>query len=90
VHRLSSSARHLQRRYTPSDERWNYGQEMADKFYRHVVSSTPRVLLHATCDRRLYFPSERRHAEDFFALKNPASAGFEPAILGTRCQHAKH
>ena len=26
------------------------------------------------------FPSERRRAEDFFALKNPtASAGFEPA-----------
>jgi hypothetical protein len=34
----------------------------------------------ATWDRRLYFPSEGRHAEDFFALKNPtASAGFEPA-----------
>jgi hypothetical protein len=28
-------------------------------------------------------------AEDFFALKNPtASAGFEPANLGTRGQHA--
>jgi hypothetical protein len=38
----------------------------------------------ATWDWRLYFPSEGRHAEDFFALKNPtASAGFEPAILGT-------
>jgi hypothetical protein len=32
-----------------------------------------------TWDRRLYFPSERRRAEDFFALKNPtASAGFVP------------
>ena len=34
-----------------------------------------RVLLHAskaaTWDRRLYFPSEGRHAEDFFAPKNP-------------------
>ena len=40
-------------------------------------------------DRRLYFPSEGRDAEDFFALKNPtASAGFEPANLGTKCQHA--
>ena len=36
-----------------------------------------------TRDKRLYFP------EDFFALKNPtASAGFEPANLGTRGQHA--
>jgi hypothetical protein len=24
----------------------------------------------ATCDRRLYFPSEGRHDEDFFALNN--------------------
>ena len=39
----------------------------------------------ATWNRRLYFPSEGRRAEDFFALKNPtASAGFEPANLGTR------
>jgi hypothetical protein len=38
----------------------------------------------AIWDRRLYFPSEWRHAEDFSALKNPtASAGFEPAILDT-------
>jgi hypothetical protein len=36
----------------------------------------------ATRDQRLYFPSEGRHAEDFYARKNPtASAGFEPAIL---------
>ena len=41
-----------------------------------------------TCDRRLYFPSEGRCAKDFFALKNPtASAGFEPANLGTKGQH---
>ena len=33
--------------------------------------------------------SEGRHAEDFFALKNPtASAGFEPVNLGTKGQHA--
>jgi hypothetical protein len=44
-----------------------------------------------TRDRRLYFPSKGRHAEDFFTLKNPAaSAGFELAILGTRGQHAIH
>ena len=43
----------------------------------------------ATWDRRLYFPSEGRRAEDFFALKNPtSSAGFEPANLYTKGQHA--
>ena len=42
-----------------------------------------------TWDRRLYFPSEGRRAEVYFALKNPtASAGFEPASLGTKGQHA--
>ena len=42
-----------------------------------------------TWDKRLYFPSEGRRTEDFFALKNPtASAGFEPANLGTKGQHA--
>jgi hypothetical protein len=42
----------------------------------------------ATWDRRLYFPSEGRRAEDLFALKNPtASAGCEPANLGTKGQH---
>ena len=42
-----------------------------------------------TWDKRLYFPSEGRRADDFFALKNPtALAGFEPANLGTKGQHA--
>jgi hypothetical protein len=42
-----------------------------------------------TWDRRLYFPSEGRRAGDFFSMKNPTvSAGFEPANLGTRGQHA--
>jgi len=42
-----------------------------------------------TWDRQLYFPSEGRRAEDFFCPKNPkASAGFELANLGTKCQHA--
>jgi hypothetical protein len=37
----------------------------------------------------LYFASEGRRAEDFFALKNlTASARFEPANLGTKGQHA--
>ena len=41
-------------------------------------------------DRRLYFPSEGRRAEDFYLpLKNlTASTGFEPANLGTKGQHA--
>ena len=42
----------------------------------------------STWDRRLYFPSEGRPAEDFFRLKNlTASAGFEPANLGTKSLH---
>ena len=42
-----------------------------------------------TWDRRLYFPSEGRCAEEFFAMKNPtASAGFEPANLGTKGQRS--
>ena len=46
---------------------------------------------HGTWDRRLYFPSEGRRAEDFVALKNPtASTGFEPANLGTKGQHATY
>ena len=39
----------------------------------------------------LLLPSRGRHAEDFYARKNPtASAGFEPANLGARGQHANH
>ena len=62
--------------------------------FAEMTTSTPfRDLLHAanlrTWDRRLYFPSEGRRAEDFFALKNPtASVGFEPANLGSKGQHA--
>ena len=59
----------------PSNERRNYLGEKCRKY--------------ATWDKRLYLTSERRRAEDFFALKNPtASAGFEPANLGTKGQHA--
>ena len=42
-----------------------------------------------TWDIRLYLPSEGRRAEEFSALKYPtASAGFEPANMGTKGQHA--
>ena len=40
-----------------------------------------------TWDKRLYFPSEGRSVEDFFALKNH-SVGFEPANFGNKGQHA--
>jgi hypothetical protein len=50
-----------------------------------------RDFLHGTWDRWLYFPSEGRHAEDFFSPEiSEASAGFEPSNLGTRGQHANH
>jgi hypothetical protein len=41
----------------------------------------------ATRDRQLYFPSERRHAEDFFALKSPTASRTwvpEPSVLTPR------
>ena len=79
----------------PSSERRNYSGE------KRPVISTESCDFHAyafgffympqICDigQRLYFPSEGRRAEDFFALKKPtASAGFEPANLGTKGQHA--
>jgi hypothetical protein len=72
----------------------NCGREMAGNFAdkwrvsRHL-KGTFTCRSFATRDRRLYFPSEGRNVEDFFALKNPtASAGFEPANLGTNGQHA--
>jgi hypothetical protein len=59
-------------------------------FRDRLLEFTIRDLLHATTwDRWLYFPSEGRHAEDFFRPKNPtASAGCETANLGTKGQHA--
>jgi hypothetical protein len=42
----------------------------------------------ATRDRRIYFPSEGRHAEDFFARKiRRLRSGLNPGIRG---QHANH
>jgi hypothetical protein len=34
-----------------------------------------------TWDRQLYFPSEGRRAEDFFALKNPTGSNPQPWVL---------
>ena len=79
----------------PSSQRWNYvGKKLPMNFAWNA--RLPRSIQESfTCrksttwDRRLYFPSEGRRAEDFFALKNStASAGFEPANLGTKGQHA--
>ena len=87
---FSARCLHVQRRVTPlaAEGGTLCGREM----FRQISS---RIRLPRTCrksatwDRRLYFPSEGRRAEDFFSLKNPtASAGFEPAKLGTKGQHA--
>ena len=79
----------------PSSQRWNYvGKKWPMNFAWNArlpcsIQGSFTCCKSTTWDRRLYFPSEGRHAEDFFALKNPtASAGFEPAILGTKGQHA--
>ena len=64
------------------------GEKCSDKFR---LESDFHVILEksATWDRRLYFPSEERRAEDLSALKNPTdSAGFVPANLGNKGQHA--
>jgi hypothetical protein len=63
------------------------GGTMGEKWPRNFAESGDFHV--TTWDRRLYFPSEGRRAEDFFRPKNPtASAGFEPANLGNKGQHA--
>jgi hypothetical protein len=67
-------------------EKWLRNFAESDDF--HVTFGFFYMPKSTTWDRRLYFPSEGRRAEDFFALKNPtASAGFELANLGTKGQH---
>ena len=80
---------------TSISERRNYGREMAGQFcLRFRLPRKPRVLWHAAqiCDMGDGFTSSPRKACcGFFRPKNPtASAGIEPAILGTRGQHANH
>jgi hypothetical protein len=60
-----------------------------------ATRNSPQLLGSFTCrkvgtwDRLFNFPSEGRHAEDFYIQKNStASVGFEPANSGTRGQHA--
>jgi hypothetical protein len=72
-------------RETSSRKRGNGGRETADEFSCQMVISTS----FGGFFNVLYSLFERRHAENFFALKNPtASAEFEPANSGTRGQHA--
>ena len=72
----------------PSSERWNYGRERLSVNFAYMASLFTPCHKSTTRDRRLYFPSEWRRAENFFTLKNPAvSAGFEPANLSTKGQH---
>ena len=80
----------------PSSERRNYLGENFGRWFRpkaatstHTLSGSFTYRKYATWDKRLYFHSEGRRAEDFFALKNPTVlAGVEPANLGTKSQHA--
>jgi hypothetical protein len=70
---------------TSVSEGGKLGREMANRFCletqlpcNHKGSLTCRKS--ATWSKQLYFHSEGRHAEDFYARKNPtALAGFEPA-----------
>ena len=79
----------------PSSQRWKYVDEKWPMNFAWSARLPRSIQESFTCrksttwDRRLYLPSEGRRAEDFFAMKNPtASAGFEPANLGTKGQHA--
>ena len=70
-------------------------EKYSDKFRLRIrLPRNSRDLLHAAnlrhrTDGFTSPPKEGGEAEDFFALKNPtASAGFEPANLGTKGQHA--
>jgi hypothetical protein len=77
----------------PSSWRWNYGREKAEKFCRKW--RLPRhfeVILHAVkhdMGQTALLPLRSWVCWGFFRPKNPmASAGFEPANLGTKFQHA--
>jgi len=64
----------------PSRKRWNYVGKNWPLILPEIVTSTSiqgsfTCRKSATWDPRLYFPSEGRRAEDFFALKNPDSFG---------------
>ena len=93
---FASRCLHVQATWETSiSERRNYGREMAGQFCLWFrLPHKPRVLWHAAqiCDMGDGFTSPPRKACcGFFRPNNPtASAGIEPAILGTRGQHANH
>jgi hypothetical protein len=88
-----SSLLHLQRRCIPSrhdrpllakERTIRKGIWLANPQFSEELGSftCPKA---GTWDRLFYFPSEGKHAVDFFNRKNPtASVESEPAMLGTR------
>jgi len=64
----------------PRSERWNCVGENWPVILPDIATSTSiqgsfMCCKSATWDPRLYFPSEGRRAEEFFALKNPDGFG---------------
>jgi hypothetical protein len=83
---FSARCLHVQQRERPlaAEGGTLRGREMFRQISSRIrLLPNSKDLLHAAN------PSEGKRAEDFFALKNSkASAGFEPANLGTKGQHA--
>ena len=72
----------------PSSQKWNYVDEKWPMNFAWNARLPRSIQKSFTCCRHGTdgFTSPPK---DFFALKNPtASAEFEPANLGTKCQHA--
>jgi hypothetical protein len=90
---FSARCLHVQRRERPPAAEGGTlrGLEMFWQIWpRTRFARNSRDLLHAANMRHGTdgFTSEGKRAENFFALKNlTASAGFEPANLGTKGQH---
>ena len=64
------------RRERSQRRKWELWARMLSGNFAEMTTSTPfwgsfTCSKSTTWDRRLYFPSEGRRAEDFFALKNP-------------------
>jgi hypothetical protein len=80
----------------PSSERWNCGREWTGNFAEmtpfYAIYGSSTCQKSATWGKRIYFPSEGRHAEDVFARKirrfrqgaNPRSWVPEASMLTTR------
>jgi hypothetical protein len=77
----------------PSGRRWNWERMVSGNFAEMTTSTPFRDLLRAANLRHgtdgFTSPPKEGVLRIFFALKNPtASAGFKPANLGTKGQHA--